>query len=69
MFFESILPKSGDTHTVIFLRWGKGGRLDPHAGEVISMRDSYRDFPLCPELLTPQVNSLLIWATKYQYLG
>jgi hypothetical protein len=42
MFFGFILSQKGDAHTVMFLRWGKGGRLDPHAGERSAMRDSNR---------------------------
>ena len=50
-FVGSICLKLGDDHTAIFLWWGKGGRLDPRAGEPISTRDSNRgrgedDYPV-----------------------
>jgi hypothetical protein len=52
MFSEPIFPENIWIFTrAILLRWGKGGRLDPRAGELISMRDSNRgrgedDYPV-----------------------
>ena len=43
LFFEPIFPEIWISTTAIRLRDGEsGGRLDPHAGELISIRDSNR---------------------------
>ena len=64
-FLDPVCLELANALALIFLRWGKGGRLDSRAGGLIYMRD----FPRCQEVLKSWASIGMIWAKNEQHLG